>query len=449
VIGPTAAAAGHEEAGSVDIARHTRGLFGVALAACFVFTLTLATGLPRAGAQVQGREAFARAEEARTIVARFQSGDDAAVLSGVEQFFVKYPVDTDTWFLLLYRAESQRRRGQLALARPDYERALPFIEQLNNVQQRGYAFVRFRLASIHTAAGDHAAAISSLEAGLALEPQSMLHQIFLGELYRSRGDRARAVKHFQDLAATAPPRSEGRVVLDIKLEKLGAGGARPRAPVDLVATPLHSGLRFRLLPINQPDPRIALKDICLMLESKWLLACDVLPGIVLPEEDILDRDRGQYNAARLLQQIDQRYPAAARPGEFVVAIVRRDIFGPGTRYVFSLQEPGRRVGVVSSIRFVDELEAYYEPDTIATRRFGIQLLSTTASLLGFSRATRPDCPTAYPNEFSEFLLKGAALCDSEIAQRDDLLRRLGGPTAPIGAARSQEIARVYDAYRFD
>ena len=186
-----------------------------------------------------------------------------------------------------------------------------------------------------------------------------------------------------------------------------------------------------------------------MLESKWRLACDVLPAIVLPEEDMLDRVRGQYDGSRVLDQIDRRYPAAARPGEFVVAIVGRDIFGPGTRYVFSLQERGRRVGVVSSLRFVDEIEAYYEPDTIATRRLGIQLLSTTASLLGFSRATRPDCPTAYPNEFSEFLLKGAALCDSEIAQRDELLRRLGGPTAPIGTARSGEIARVYRAYRFD
>ena len=414
-----------------------------------MFTLTFAADLPRAGAQGQGRDAFAMAEEVRTILARFQAGDDAAVLSGVEQFFAKYPVDTDTWFLLLYRAESQRRRGQLALARPDYERTLPFVEGLNNVQQRRYAFVRFRLASIYAAAGDQAAAISSLESGLGLEPQSMLHQIFLGELYGARGDRARAVKHFQDLAATAPPRSEGRVVLDIKLEKLGVGGAPPPSPVDLAAAPLHSGLRFRLLPINHADPRIALKDICLMLESKWRLACDVLPAIVLPEEDMLDRARGQYDGSRVLDQIDRHYPAAARPGEFVVAIVGRDIFGPGTRYVFSLQQPGRRVGVVSSLRFVDEIEAYYEPDTIVTRRLGIQLLSTTASLLGFTRATRPDCPTAYPNEFSEFLLKGAALCDSEIAQRDELLRRLGGPTAPIGTARSGEITRVYRAYRFD
>ena len=237
-------------------ARRPHGPFGVALAACFVFTLTFAADLPRAGAQGQGRDAFAMAEEVRTILTRFQAGDDAAVLSGVEQFFAKYPVDTDTWFLLLYRAESQRRRGQLTLARPDYERTLPFIEGLNNVQQRRYAFVRFRLASIYAAAGDQAAAISSLESGLGLEPQSMLHQIFLGELYGARGDRARAVRHFQDLAATAPPRSEGRVVLDIKLEKLGVGGAPSPAPVDLAAAPLHSGLRFRLLSINQADPRI-------------------------------------------------------------------------------------------------------------------------------------------------------------------------------------------------
>ncbi len=77
------------------------------------------------------------------------------------------------------------------------------------------------------------------------------------------------------------------------------------------------------------------------------------------------------------------------------------------------------------------------------------VISTTASLLGFTRATRPDCPTAYPNEFSEFLLKSATLCDSEIAQRDELLRRITGAKTPIGPARNREIARVYQAYRLE
>jgi hypothetical protein len=96
----------------VHIARSTHGFASVALVACFVFTFTFAAGLPRAGAQGQGREAPAWAEEARTILGRFQAGDDAAVLSGMEQFFARYPVDADTWPLLLYRAESHRRRGQ-------------------------------------------------------------------------------------------------------------------------------------------------------------------------------------------------------------------------------------------------------------------------------------------------------------------------------------------------
>lgn len=61
----------------------------------------------------------------------------------------------------------------------------------------------------------------------------------------------------------------------------------------------------------------------------------------------------------------------------------------------------------------------------------------------------PDCPLAYPHDFREFLLKGTKLCESEMQQRDALLRTRGGASTPFGTRKSDEINRVYRKYYFD
>jgi hypothetical protein len=105
--------------------------------------------------------------------------------------------------------------------------------------------------------------------------------------------------------------------------------------------------------------------------------------------------------------------------------------------------------VLSTYRFTADLDDFYEPSVVVTRRVGIQFLSTSGSLLGFSRPSRPECPLAYPNDFREFLLKGSKLCGSTVEQRDVLLRREGGPGAPFDAGQLAEIRRVYATYAFD
>jgi hypothetical protein len=44
--------------------------------------------------------------------------------------------------------------------------------------------------------------------------------------------------------------------------------------------------------------------------------------------------------------------------------------------------------------------------------------------------------------------KTSRLCESDVQQRDDLLKRLGGPPTPFGEARSREADRVYRRYDF-
>ena len=87
--------------------------------------------------------------------------------------------------------------------------------------------------------------------------------------------------------------------------------------------------------------------------------------------------------------------------------------------------------------------------TRRVQRLGVQLLSTSGSLLGFDRPTQPDCPLAYPHDFREFLLKNTKLCESEIEQRDVLLKTKGVPSHHFGDRKNDEISRLYQKYYFD
>jgi predicted Zn-dependent protease len=116
--------------------------------------------------------------------------------------------------------------------------------------------------------------------------------------------------------------------------------------------------------------------------------------------------------------------------------------------VFSWQQRNQEqaIGVLSTSRFASDIPDFYEPEIMLTRRVAIQALSTTGSMLGFQRPTDPECPLAYPESFGEFQQKRLRLCASEEQQRDELLRRRGGTTAPIGSALAMKIQQLYRTY---
>lgn len=79
------------------------------------------------------------------------------------------------------------------------------------------------------------------------------------------------------------------------------------------------------------------------------------------------------------------HPPHQRPHPILIGLTDRDIFGPDTNFVFSWQAPTAGLGVLSTHRFLAGLDDFYEPGVIGTRRVGVQLLSTSGSLLGFAR----------------------------------------------------------------
>src|SRR5262249_14764611 len=112
------------------------------------------------------------------------------------------------------------------------------------------------------------------------------------------------------------------------------------APPDMRDAPLYPDISIGIMPLNELPSTVNLPDVCVVLESKWLVRCEVLEGLRISDEDIL------------------------------VAVTGRDIFGPSTNYVFSWQQrdTGSGTGVISAYRFATGDADFYEKDSVPTRR---------------------------------------------------------------------------------
>jgi predicted Zn-dependent protease len=354
--------------------------------------------------------------------------------------------------ILLFEAESRLGLGDRDEAIRAYERAIPVLSTLNNVQQRRFAFVFFRLAMLAREKRQLDEAVAKTEAGLRLEPQNARAQILLGQLFNERGERARALTHFKDLAAASWPTNEERAVIAMKLDRLTTGGIGASVrPPDMRGARLHEGVSIGLIPLHDLPKGVVLGDVCVAVEAAWRIRCEVLAVIDIPDAQVFVTDRAQYDGERLLDALNGRFPAATRPRPYLLAVAGRDLFGPKTRYVFSWQTRGGNAGtgVMSAARFAAALDDVYERNAVLMRRVTIQAISASGSMLGLGRRTNPECPTAFPIDFREFQQKRARLCSSDVGQRDTLLQARGGRGKIFGEAQRREIDRVCRAYYLD
>jgi predicted Zn-dependent protease len=428
----------------------SRRVFGVTL---LVAVLSGPLFTSDAAAQAPGASDSSPSEELRQdvehIARLFHDKQFETVVREARPLLARHGLTPTSASILLYEAESHLRLGARDEAIHAYERVLPVISSLDSVQQRRFAWVFFRLAMLARENRQLDQAVAKTETGLRIEPQNIRAQILLGELFNERGERTRALAHFKGLAASSLPTNEERAVLAMKIDRSTTGtlGASVRPP-DLRGARLHEGVSIGLIPLHDLPKEVVLADVCVALEAAWLIRCEVLAPIAVPDANVFVSERAQYDGDRVLDALTRWYPVATRPRPFLLAVAGRDLFGPKTSYVFSWQSRGGDAGngVMSVARFAAGLDDVYEKGSVLMRRVTIQAISTSGSMLGISRPTNPECPTAFPIDFREFQQKRARLCGSDEEQRDTLLRTRGGAANVFGEGRIREIDRVYRAY---
>ena len=383
------------------------------------------------------------------ITNAYDGGDNRAVVEQVDRFFTRYEISNDNAWALLWKAEAQYQLGETDAALDTWANALAKIESLtNNVSLQDYAESYLRFAEVLRERGRLDRAVTSVETALRLEPQNIAGQIFLGQIFDDKSEKSRALAHYQKQLASSLPTAEERAVLAMKIARLTSNGPAHVTGPAWDTLPLYLGLSIGLAPLNQAPRGIVLEDVCSILEASWRVRCDVLPSVEVPTDGVWVSRRNQYDADALLDEVTRRLPWPARRHSHVVVVTDYDIFGPQTNFVYSWQRRNdeHAEAILSTSRLAGDVPAYYEPAIVPTRRVAIQALSTTGSMFRFERPTDAECPLAYPAELREFQMKRLRLCSSEEEQRDALLRRRGGETRPIGKARAQAIARVFQKY---
>ena len=382
------------------------------------------------------------------IQSLFINEDFIGVIDLIDQYFKTHSATEDNVGALLAKAQAYLQLDKKEPAIGSFERALPVINKLNNVAQRRYSQVYFSLGHLYSQLGMHSRAVSYVKDGLRLESQNIYNQIFLGELYKRSKKNSLALSHYQSLLELATTTEEERVVIGKKLDQISQGKKIEFQNIDLTHELLYKKVGYKLVPINHFGSQINLKDICILLMSKFLVPCEVLPPIELNEKIIWNTQRNQYDGNKIHKELLNLFPEPRTRPFFVIGVTDKDIFAKNTNYVFSWQDRGWKIGVVSTFRFIAGLDDFYELDIIPTRRLGIQFLSTVGSLHKFSRPITPNCPLAYPNDFAEFLNKSSQLCDSTISQRNSSLRKNGGLGRRFTSQEEKEINRVYSKYHF-
>ena len=374
------------------------------------------------------------------------------VIALAEKHFARRAPGPDNLVLLRFQAVSYRKLDRTADAIRTYETALPVVRGLDDVKAEGHAPLLYELAMLTDAAGDTRAAAAILEEGLRLRPASAMHRALLAAWYQDLGDGERARDLFRELLDAVPEGSEPHAVAVRRLARAagrdpGAEGDAARAPAELTRQ-----AAIALVPFEGLDPRLDPTAICLVLEEQLRIPCAALPPQRVPGDLLLDPERNQWRAGRVLAALHEVLPKVAHgfsvPEEnvFALALTSHDLFEGDANFVFASADHAHRVAVVSSYRLLEELPRYWDTAALAGRRVSIQALSAVGHALGFTRPTSQHCPLAYPNGLEAFVLQRGALCSGTARERDAFLARLGGERIHHDVVRAAASSRTAHAY---
>jgi len=349
------------------------------------------------------------------------------------------PDDSETQAVyMFYNALSKHALGQKQEAIETLNSAISILGSIDNVQRSKYSEMYYVLSMWHEEQDNLVLAMRNIDEALQLSPNIALYRMYRAELAEASGENA--LEEYQKLWKSATSK-ESRLILESKTKV---------EDIEYLNTEYIEGFTILLVPLNEFDS-VNLTDMCLLLESKYLVSCVVEKNLNLVEEYVFDETRGQYNADNLIDELRRNY-LKNWPNQIVLGITDHDIYVNRANFVFSWVQVGMEsqgLGVMSTNRFERTLPISHKRDILLGRRVGIQMISAVGQMFGFERPTSPECPLAYPNSVQEFSKKSSALCESTILQRDMLSEKMKHPLVKIPPEKIVEFKRVYSQYYFD
>lgn len=121
-------------------------------------------------------------------------------------------------------------------------------------------------------------------------------------------------------------------------------------------------------------------------------------------EKFLNKDRGQYDAWRIVKE----YSPARRPDEYLLLVVEEDIYAAGLNYVFGLAWQG--VSVISAHRLRQEFYGMPPDRKLFIERLRKEAVHEIGHLHGLTHCSNRKCVMAFSNWIGDTDYKSYMLC---------------------------------------
>jgi len=375
--------------------------------------------------------------------------DYEGMISVVTNYFNDNDITLENYYLLIYRAGSYANIDQEDKAIEDYEAMVSYIKMLGNIEQREYSTLFFSLGILYAYQGDSEKALEHYNYGLQLEPGTNYYQIQLGQVYEELGQDDNALQHYQDLQESLSLTTEEEAIVQMKIDILSGSDPELDFTIQESYDPAFS---IKIIPINEFSADIDLEDMALLLQSKFRVTCEVLSEMEIPESEILDQMRNQYDAGKIVEYLEENLDSSIRNNSFPIIITSYDMFQDTSNFIFSRQDYDADMGIISTYMFESTVPLTNESniyDIILGRRIGIQFISTVGQLFGSARPTSAICPLAYPHSIEEFSLKSSKLCPETQNDVDERIQQVADRLVLFTEKEMEDITTLYEKYYFE
>ena len=364
---------------------------------------------------------------------------------GAEAVFEIWKPSRDNLALQSFAARRLLAAGLREEAVAVLERMLPHLWTLDDVQRGRHIASAFLLARLYLDAARSRDAEALLRSALEVEPSNFEHHLLLARALAANGTPEAAREHYARVAAFTGLLPEDQALVRIEMARHGFAEPPPTRPRTFIAQRM-----IELVALSDFRYADRLADMCTYLEYTFQIGCAVTTHASFSFEGTKGTLRGGYNVDTLLTRLGAEFPNPLSRGYVMIAVTDKDIFMPGTRFVFSMQNYQTGQAILSTHRLFDENRPMYAREEILMRRLAIQLTSSVGQLFGLARGGDPNCPLAYPNGLYAFLLKDNALCPSDEQGMQELLARwsrmLPGRATQFTAAQWHATGEIFGRY---
>lgn len=188
--------------------------------------------------------------------------------------------------------------------------------------------------------------------------------------------------------------------------------------------PWHEDRTIALVSISA-EPLLQLEVLRPAIKSRFGAHVVVGPRLPLPGK-ALDRDRSQYLAVRLLEEL----AAAGKPEwDRLLGVTDVDLYAPNLNFVFGEADREKGAAVFSIVRLRTG-RAPFGRDEVLRRRSVVEAIHELAHTYGLGHCQDSRCVMWFSNTLAETDQKSADFCPRHARELSERARFARGPARP-------------------